>query len=522
MCSRFRFYWMFPLLLLASVILTGALIPTFPFGSDEGDNILGAFSVLSGGDIYKAFYSQHTPFGYYFTALLALCGAESVPEFRIAYVVFLAFFWTWLCWSYARRIPAVMLMFILVAFPLSAPFFIGHIILADNLSALALLVLLLELISYRGADDLTSGHVAVISLACFVAVTACFLSVYPVFAFIAGLVLLDLRRNEWRLKCFPFRRYILLAAATAFPFAILGGWYALTGNLGHFYHQAYEFNRTVYAKYVSVGYPYEPFLKFVILPLAWVQHVVLALKTALPSRALSLDLLLVLGNLGFVVFIRRGWAFSVGLFLFLIYTGTRSFGGFGYTGFHSAPYFMVSLAALGWLIAFFYQPRRARILVMACLFVFFLKCTVPAYLRATLPVYGRYARSDHELFSLNAFFSTPYDKELKALTKPGDMIWSAGVNAYVYINSRCRPAGRIWGLVPWFAEGYLDEILADLERYKPKVIIFPSHGKVWGHALKDFGADIQRYIQARYHPLDANMPVKEDIYLLNDRPFSTP
>lgn len=522
MCSGFRFHFVVPLLLLVLVMLIGALIPTFPFGSDEGDNILGAFSILIGGDIYKAFYSQHMPFGYYFTALFALCGAESVSEFRIAYAVFLVLCWTWLCWSYARRIPTAMLMFLLIAFPLSAPFFLGHVILADNLSGLALLVLLLELISYRGAEDLTPKRMVVISLASFVAVTASFLSVYPVFAFIIGLALVDLRWNEWRLKSFPFRRYILLAAAAAFPFAVLAGWYALTGNLGHFYHQAYEFNRTVYAKYVSVGYQYEPLLKFVFLPLAWIQHAGLALQTVLQTGALSLNLLLVLGNLGFVIFLRRGWAFSVVLFLFLTYTGTRSFGGFSYTGFHSAPYFMVSLASLGWLIAFFYQPHRARILIMACLLVFFLKCTIPAYLRSTLPVYGRYIHSEHELFNLNEFFATPYDRELKALTKPGDMIWSAGVNAYVYINSRCRPAGRIWGLVPWFAEDYTDEIITDLERHKPRVIIFPSDGMVWGHALKDFGADIYRYIQKRYRPLDVNMPVKKDIYVLNDLPHQTP
>lgn len=522
MCSGFRFHFVVPLLLIILVMLIGALIPAFPFGSDEGDNILGAFSILNGGDIYKAFYSQHTPFGYYFTALLALCGAESVPEFRIAYAVFLALFWTWLCWSYARRIPAVMLMFILVAFPLSAPFFLGHVILADNLSALALLVLLLELISYRGAEDLTPKRMAVISLASFVAVAACFLSVYPVFVFIVGLALVDLRRNGWRLIYFPFRRYILLAAIAVFPFAVLVGWYALTGNLGNFYYQAYEFNRTVYAKYVYTGYQYEPLLKFILMPLTWVQQGILALKATFQNRALSMNLLLALGNLGFIVFIRRGWVFSVVLFFFLTYTGTRSFGGFGYTGFHSAPYFMVSLAALGWLLAALYRPHNIRTLGAACLLLIFLKVTIPAYLKSTLPIYWRHVRSDSDLFSLEAFFSTPYDKEVKALTKPGDMIWSAGVDGYVYINNRCRPAGRFSGLVPWFAEDYMDEIIADLERHKPKVVIFPADGMVWGHALKDYGANINHYIQARYHPLDVNVPVKKDIYVLNALPFSTP
>ncbi|MDO9541409.1 MAG: hypothetical protein Q7J98_03690 [Kiritimatiellia bacterium] len=516
MCSELRFRFIVPFLLFVMLMLIGGLIPTFPFGSDEGDNILGALSVLGGGDIYKAFYSQHMPFGYYFTALLALCGAESVPEFRIAYAVFLVLFWAWLYWSYARRVPPIMLIFLLIAFPLTAPFFLGHVILADNLSALALLVLLLELLGHRDSPELTPRRMAVISLASFVAVTSCFLSVYPVFAFIVGLVLLELRRNGWRLKCFPFRRCIFLAAAAALPFAILSGWYALTGNLGHFYYQAYEFNRTIYAKYVWGGGQPSPLAAFGMLPLIWIQHGISALRTALQNFTLSLDLLLVAGNLAFIIFIRRGWVFSIVLFLFLTYTGTRSFGGCGYTGFHSAPYFMVSLALLGWLIANLYQPRRARILVMVCLLVIFFKCTIPAYLGCTLPVYLRHIRSAQKLFSLDAFFATPYDKEIKALTKPGDMIWSAGIEGYVYINNRCMPASRIWCLVPWFAEDYGDEIVADLEKNRPQVIIFPADGMVWGHPLKDFGADIFHYIQARYRPLDINVPVKKDIYVLND------
>jgi len=200
----------------------------------------------------------------------------------------------------------------------------------------------------------------------------------------------------------------------------------------------------------------------------------------------------------------------------LTYTGTRSFGGFGYTGFHSAPYFVVSLASLGWLIAFIYQPRRVRILATVFLLVFFLTCTVPAYLRYTLPVYWRHVRSDPELFNLIPVFATSYDSEVKALTKPGDLIWSAGVDGYIYINNRCRPASRIWGLVPWFVDAYSSEIILDIEKNRPKVIIFQSDGMVWGHALKDFGADLHRYIKTRYSPLDANMPVKRDIYVLKD------
>lgn len=500
-----------PLAVAASVFLTAVLIPTYPFGSDEGDNILGAMSVLSGGDIYSAFYSQHMPFGYYFTAILALCGAETVPGFRLAYAVFLALLWSWLYWRYARRLPPAMLLFVIAAYPLAAPYFLGHEILADNLAALALLVLLLELMLYRGTGDLDAGLIAVVSAAIFVAVGSCFLSLYPVAAFLAAIFFISAVSSG---LAAALKKNLLLAAGIAAPFAVLVAWYAASGNLGNFYYQAYEFNRTVYAKYVQTGYPYEPALKFIILPLAWAQHFLQSLSGAFGKPGLSLDLLLAVANLVFVFLMGRETARAFFCFIFIVYTGTRSYGGFAYTGFHSAPYFVISLAALGWLFARLLEAGDSRRLAAACLVVLFLRTTAPYYARAVLPVYWRHAQSEEPWFRLDGFFATPYDAEIMRITEPGERIWSAGVDKYIFINTGRQPAGRIHGLVPWYAERYWPDIVADLEREKPRVIVFPYDGMVWGQALADFGSNVYSHISAHYRPLDPVAPVRKDIYCL--------
>lgn len=502
--------WIVPLLIVIAIVLTGALIPSCPFGSDEGDNLLGAQSILRGGDIYRAFYSQHMPFGYYFSALIGLCGAKSVLHFRIGYVLFLALFWGWLYWAYARRVPSILLLFLIVAFPLAAPWFLGHVILADNLSGLALVVLMMELISHRKPEDLTPQRMVVISAAVFAAVTSTFLSLYPVFAFLAGMALLDIQESCWRVSRITFRRYLMLAAVIAIPFALLGGWYLLTGNFGRFWYQAYEFNRTVYPKYINIGGRYDAIMTFINLPVAWIRHGQDVLGTAIQTRSMSLGLLMMIANLAFIFWAGRGWLFSMILFVFLTYTGTRGFGGFGHEGFHSAPYYLVSLVSLGWLISILCRPRLIKAAALIGLVFFFLNIT--------LPVYGKLAQFNPAFLKQDPLFPIPGIEFIRPWINPGEPLWSASINGYLYIDTHCPPASRVWGLVPWYGETYLNDIIADLEKTQPKVIYFPAELAISGRKLIEYAHPIYNYIQQHYRPLDKEAPVRRDLYILVEPP----
>jgi len=503
-----------PVLIVITTILTGALIPSFPFGSDEGDNLLGALSILRGGDIYKAFYSQHMPFGYYFTALIGLCGARSVLDFRIGYVLFLALFWAWLYWTYARRVPSILLWFLIAAFPLAAPWFLGHVILADNLGGLALVVLMMELISRRKLENLTPQRMVVISAAVFTAVTSAFLSLYPVFAFLAGMALLSIQDNCWRVSRTTFRCYLMLAVMIAIPFVLLGGWYVLTGNFGRFWYQAYEFNRTVYSKYVNIGGQYDALLTFINLPLSWIRHGQNILGTAIRTRTMSLELLMMIANLAFIFWARRGWLFSVILFVFLTYTGTRGFGGFGYEGFHSAPYYLVSLVSLGWLISILCRPQLIKAVALIGLVFLFLNITVP--------VYGKLAQFDPAFLKRDPLFPIPGIEFIHPWINPGEPLWSASINGYVYIDAHCPPASRVWGLVPWYGETYFNDIIADLEKTQPKVIYFPAELTISGRKLIEYAKPIYDYIQQHYYPLDKQDPIRRDLYILVEPPSVRP
>lgn len=489
-----------PFLLAAAILLTG-LLGAFPFASDEGDNMLGALTVARGGDIYKAYFSQHTPFAYYFTSLFALLGVNSVIGFKLAFGVVLLAFWLILYRAYAGLIPKMALRFFIVAYPLLAPFCLGHLILAEVFTAHALVVLLIEYLCYLETRALTPGRMAVISLCVFVAIMSCFVSVYAVGMIMLGFgagELKGLSRTEIP-AC--WRRWRLFMILLILPFILLLNWYAATDNVRNFYEQAYLFNRTVYSRYVGMGTSaVAPLLS---MPIAWFWHG----WHALTNGALTLSLLLAGANLVFLagLFRRRPLAALI-VILFLAATGIRGYAGQGYEGFHSMPYYVVSLFIFGLVLSWLDRPKLWA--WMGSLGVLLL------FLGVTLPVYSGHAKFNRPLLRQAPLFPTPYDSCIQTYTRESDMIWSGGINAYSYIDNRRRPASRLWGLTPWFAEIYGERVIEDLTRNRPPLIIFDPEYRVWGHRLGDYGSNIFSYIQIHYQQLDQSDPVKRNVYLL--------
>lgn len=463
--------------------------------------MLGALTVARGGDIYKAYFSQHTPFAYYFMSVFAFLGVNSVIGFKLVFCVVLLAFWLIIYRAYAGLIPKTALRFFIVAYPLIAPFCLGHLILAEVFAAHALIVLLIEYLRYLETRILTPGRMVVISVCVFVAVMSCFVSIYAV-----GMIMLGFGVSELKglsNSTFPacLRRWCLFLVLLILPFALLLTWYAATDNLRNFYEQAYLFNRTVYSRYVGVGASaVAPLLS---MPLAWFLHG----WHALTSGAVTLSLLLTGANLVFIIgLLRRQPLAALIVILFLAATGIRGYAGQGYEGFHSMPYYVVSLFIFGLVLSWLDRPKLWAWMGSLSVLVLFLG--------VTLPVYFGHAKFSLILLRQCPLFPTPYDRYIQTCTRESDMIWSGGVNAYGYIDNRRVPACRVWGLTPWFVEKYTDVIIEDLERNRPKLIVIGPEFQVWGHRLGDYGSNIFSYIQAHYQPLDQSDPVKRNVYLL--------
>jgi len=493
-----------PFLMVAAILLAG-LLSYAPFPSDEGDNMLGALCVARGGDIYKAYFSQHMPFPYYFTSLFALMGVNSVIGFRLAFNGTLLLFWLVIYWAYAASVKKQVLLFFMTAYPLLAPISLGHLILAEVFTAQALVVLLIEYLRYLQVRTLSLSRMIVISLCVFVAVMSCFVSVYAVFFILLGFGVGELRGISRATFKDRFRQGGLFLLVLAVPFGLLLAWYAATGNLRNFYEMAYLLNRTVYSRYIGLGTSASaPFLS---LPLAWPLHIWAALTEGLTRGVMTLSLLLAATNIIFLVgLFRRHALAALILFLFLAATGIRGFGGSGYTGFHSMPYFVVSLLVFGVVLSWLERPKLWA--WFACLGMLML------FLGVTLPVYLNGAQFKIAPLRQRPLFPTAYDHYLQTNTRDADMIWSAGLSNYLFIDNHLIPASRWCGITPWVVDQYADLIIEDLNRNRPKLILLDPEWRVWGYRMRDYGGKIISYIQTHYKQLDPSDPVKRAIYLL--------
>jgi len=364
-----------PFLLAAGVLLAG-LLGSFPFGSDEGENMLGAISVARGGDIYKVFISQHTPFAYYCTSLFALMGIKSVIGFRIAFNAIILIFWLVIYRAYAGRMNKRIFLFVMAAYPLMAPFCLGHLILADVFTAYALVVLLIEYLRYLEDKTLSPGRMIIISLCVFVAVMSCFVGIYAVFIMLLGFGAGELKGLSRAVLPGRCRRLLLFLLVLALPFGLLLGWYAATDNLRNFYEQAYVFNRTVYSRYVGIGT--SAVLPFISMPLTWLRHMREVAADGLNYGAVTLSLLLTCTNIVFLANLwRRQRLAAIVIFMFLAAAGIRGYGGMSYDGFHSAPYYTVSLLIFGIVLSWLDRPQPWAWITSLCALMLFLGVTLP-------------------------------------------------------------------------------------------------------------------------------------------------
>ena len=134
------FFFLFVLTLYLTMLLDGAFV-------DETDVFYGGYSVVKGGDIYKAYPSQHMPFSYYFSAIIALFGAREENWFRVGFYVMLSGLWTGIYIRNRKHIPRLALIMLPVLYITQLKMYsLATRMLSDHWQGIGLVIILLELI----------------------------------------------------------------------------------------------------------------------------------------------------------------------------------------------------------------------------------------------------------------------------------------------------------------------------------------------------------------------------------------
>jgi hypothetical protein len=97
--------------------------------------------------------------------------------------------------------------------------------------------------------------------------------------------------------------------------------------------------------------------------------------------------------------------------------------------------------------------------------------------------------------------ASPIAAAVNRLVGPADAVWIGPYAPQDVFAVRARPASYFYCMLPWLLEvdAYRRRFLDDIERTKPKIVVWKRHEVIWGrHDPDDRAADILAYLDARY------------------------
>lgn len=483
---------------LAVFILYSTMLPDFVF-TDEVDIYSIGYTISMGGDVYKVNLSQHMPVSYYISAVFSLLGADTVYQYRLCFYALLSLMWTACFFHHRKHLDNLMLLCIPV-------FFLGQLMpvdlatsmLSDHWQGMGLVFILLELLRYEKTRTVPLSSAIWIALGVVLSFGTTFVSVYAIFAVFVGVALLqgwDMLRTPRCLETRKalgrrlFREDMRLILIALLPFAVLIGWYALSGNLENFYNGAYRINAEVYSKYIN-GFGSDPGGAFIGCFTSF-YHTFITAVTHLGEgfwahggtilRYISLFACC-------IMLCRKNVLVALTVLLTAIMSGVRVF-----TGFHAMPFFCIGALTMAYCFSAYvngmvqkkWRLRGAAALICSLIVLIPLALKLPSL---------RY-------FPLRLSFSseTEVGHYVQMLTDPDDHIHDISLSGFcLSMSCQRRVDFGAASSVPWMYEVYGAKELETLESEQTKIIAYSGDHEVWGYHLSDYAADLVAYIDENY------------------------
>lgn len=483
---------------LAVFILYSTMLADLVF-TDEMDIYSIGYTISMGGDVYKVNLSQHMPASYYISAVFSLLGADTVYQYRLCFYALLSLMWTACFFHHRKHLDNLMLLCIPV-------FFLGQLmpvdlatcLLSDHWQGMGLVFILLELLRYEKTRAIPLSSAIWISLGVVLSFGTTFVSIYAIFAIFVGVVLLQSwdylhtpRRSEARrvLGRRLFREDLRLILIALLPFAVLIGWYALSGNLENFYSGAYRINAEVYSKYIG-GFGSDPGGAFIGCFTNFYHTFVTAVTHLRESffayggtilRYISLFVCC-------LMLCRKNIVVALTVLLAAIMSGVRVF-----DGFHGMPFFCIGALTMAYCFSACVNAMMVRrrwirgAVALACSLV----VLIP--LARKLPYLMYFPKR-------LAFTSeTEVGNYVQMLTDPEDHIHEISLSGFnLSMSSHRRVDFGAASSVPWMYEAYGDKELETLETEQTKIVAFSGDHEVWGYRMSEYAADLVAYINENY------------------------
>ena len=481
---------------------------------DELDVFYGGYNIARSGDLYRFYPSQHMPFSYYLALPGALLGAKTVWQFRLYFYVLLSGLWTGMYIRYRKHFsrPALIVMPLLYVVQLRMHE-LAQTMLSDHWQGIGLMIILLELLWFADTKKITVGMACMISLGIVLSFGTTFLSAYPLLILFLGVLAIQttaVRKKEKELRQ-VLAEDIRLALICLCPFAVLGLWYLLSGNLANAFGGAYELNTTIYSKYLK-GFGTSPGGTFLAVIPNWIRFQGKAfIYLNGESWRWALEIFLQTGTLiVLVISLLREKKIITGItfLLAVIFTGVRA-----YDGFHGAPYMAVACIPMAFCLdgatAFFLEKKSTKraipaalALALALAFILPEAVMVKNLIHVPRLLSGRqYRESNREM--------------LEVLAEPGERIHTDDLyysGLTVMRNGLSLSEASLGAGNPWFYEYYGARELNTLKENPARLLVMDLEGEVWGYKLRDYAQDLVSWVETNYTMIGSNLYVRNDAY----------
>lgn len=498
--------------LLLVLFVTNAFHEKYP---DEFDSIVGGRYITEGKLPYRDWFQHHQPGAYVMAAAVLTFAGQSFVKFRVGWEIAL---YMLLVGSYvllSSRLPKRNLSFyavLLFVIGLAATYFWGHMLLADTLAGYFILpsLALLFLKDYyeEKFEELDFFIVGGFAFLCwFTSMTYIFIvaaiSVYALYLYVTT----NTRNNV------P-KRVLTGAAILSAPYILFALYLLLTGSLQDYYwaNVVYNTNYYIYNYPHEPGAPINPIRYAAVIADTFINNYLPALWgiAGMPIND-PVQVTLAISNVAAIalVIVRGHWLFLFPLLTTLIFSNARSNPqSIRETDYQAFVYIITSmfngLFSLWAMKAMIdeekqaFSKKAALSVVYVVLLLFWIATPLYLAMKMEQKFFSKYMGTAPLIYNRPQIAGY-----INAIVTPDDYVYIGPFDfeELFYLKTKRQPSKYHWFLNHAATSKIKDELIADLSKNRPKVVVFQRGFAPWGGDASTYNWWMTDFLDANYFRL---------------------
>lgn len=480
---------------------------------DEFDNIVGGWYITKGILPYKGFFSHHNPGAYYISSLITFISGQSFVRFRTVWS-FLLFAFTSGSYLFLRKHLGTKESYFYLGFifilAVGATYYWGHMMLSETVVGYILIPTYAFFLIKTVREDIISFHdISLLSVATFIAVVTSLTFIYAIALFILYTLFIFLKQHNFRRD-----KILTVFVMMAVPYFLFLLYLVVTGSFSEYVYQSIHFNRLYYIyNFPKVGDTVSTNPVRYAMSIFYntsIQFHSLLVQVKNFNFSYPVNLTLLLGNISVITYLvlMKKYATAALVYGMMVFLNARSEPlNFQETDFHSTVYIMLSLLNTAYGLSKLALVMETKITQYAKMIISVVLIVTGIY---TLFMILFLSRSFMEKTYLRFMGQAPgiYDRPVVApiinqLVTKNDFFWIGPFEfqELLYIN------GKLPSKYHWFlpaserSDKIKKEIVDDLTRNRPKLIVFKDNLDYFGTKPEDYNYPIVKFLTENYFRL---------------------